>query len=429
DSHAASAHAARGAAMTADLKDTPIPPNAINEQHGSRSKQKNWRHRATVELTNALVHAKVLPGGGHIAEFRFVAGDGPSGGNVLWEAPWSTYDPGTPEFESFDAAQSDLGTRRFLATYTGHALCLDGFGPAPAEDVALGAALHGEASVTTWVFNLSSDSSAKCVANLPLAKLRVQRDISLLPNETVLRVDERITNESESEHRVHWVQHATVGAPIFQKYKARVTSSVEQGRTWPDDYEGENLLKQDAGFDWPHAPREDHGMADLRELFAEAGKGFVAAAHQPLTREHGFVAVSDADAGLTMGYVFRADVFPWVTFWEENCVRQEVPWCGTVQARGLEFGTTPFPLGNATVDANGPVLGYPSSCKLAAHQTMRAPWVLFLAKAPHGATQVDDVRVLSDEIVLVLGSQSLRLPASGIEQFLSNSDVPTGDAA
>ena len=49
---------------------------------------------------------------------------------------------------------------------------------------------------------------------------------------------------------------------------------------------------------------------------------------------------------LAVGYCFRRQDFPWMTIWEENRSRQSTPWNGRTQARGMEFGTTPFPLGS-----------------------------------------------------------------------------------
>lgn len=188
--------------------------------------------------------------------------------------------------------------------------------------------------------------------------------------------------------------------------------------TWPLDYGGCNLLKFNASFTWPYAPGADGGSIDLRELFTKRESGFVAAAHQAAGREYGFVAVCHPAVGLAVGYLFLAEHFPWVTVWEENCARRDAPWHGCVQARGMEFGTTPLPLGNEVVDARGPLLGSSTSRDIGAHETLHAPWLLFVAEIPYGWPEIEDVRVEADEIVLMHESEHVRVKARDVASFL-----------
>jgi hypothetical protein len=93
-----------------------------------------------------------------------------------------------------------------------------------------------------------------------------------------------------------------------------------------------------------------------------------------------------------------------------------------VQARGLEFGTTPLPLGNEAVDARGPLLGRPTARKIGAHGALQAPWLLFLAAVPRGWEEIEDVRVEGDEIVLIHGTQQIRVEARGATAFLDGTE-------
>jgi hypothetical protein len=379
-----------------------------------------WHGRAAFALTNGVVEAVLLPGGGHLAGWRFSVGHGPSQDNVIWESPWRTADPGTPAHAAIALEDGDHATGQFLASYTGHALCLDGFGPPDKVEAAAGVSLHGEASNATWKFVMQHANSATCSVDLPVAGLHVDRNFALLPQESVLRVEERVTNLRASERDLHWVQHATFGAPFFASGVARATASVGKGMTWPLDYEGHNLLARDEAFTWPYAPGAGDDRLDLRELFTRQGTGFVAAAEQRPEREHGFVAVCHTEIGLVAGYVYRAEDFPWVTIWEENRARQDAPWRGETQARGMEFGTTPFPLGNEAVDKQGPLLGRPTSRRIGAHQTLRARWLLFIAAVPRGWREIADVCVETDEIALINMKQQVRVNARGVTKFLDN---------
>jgi hypothetical protein len=53
-----------------------------------------WKESDAVRLANGMVELISLAGGGHLAAFRFLDHDGRPPQNVLWEAPWPTFDPG-----------------------------------------------------------------------------------------------------------------------------------------------------------------------------------------------------------------------------------------------------------------------------------------------------------------------------------------------
>src|SRR5690348_4266251 len=121
----------------------------------------SWHGRAAVTLTNGVVEATVLPGGGHLARWGLVGDDGAPTVNTLWEAPWRTADPGSQAYATLvEECGDDKAAARFLAAYTGHALCLDGFGPPTPAAEAAGGSLHGEASTLLWDFMRADSSTA-----------------------------------------------------------------------------------------------------------------------------------------------------------------------------------------------------------------------------------------------------------------------------
>jgi hypothetical protein len=56
-------------------------------------KPSSWHGRQAFVLENDLIRLIALTGGGHIAEFRFREGSGPSTLNPLWIPPWKTIEP------------------------------------------------------------------------------------------------------------------------------------------------------------------------------------------------------------------------------------------------------------------------------------------------------------------------------------------------
>lgn len=388
----------------------------VTRKHSSVQPDK-WHSRASVTITNGVVEATILEGGGHLARWNFANHSGlPE--NTLWESPWKTADPGSSAYTDLAAKYDEIGEGRFLATYTGHALCLDGFGPPDPAEAAAGVPLHGEASTVMWRLTQRAENSVAASAELPVAHLRVERKFSLLPGESVLRVDERVTNLHEAPRPLHWVQHATFGPP-FASGNARTTASVHQCITWPLDYEGRDLLMRDTEFTWPYAPGAEGKTVDLREFFTRRGTGVVVGAQQVTTKKHGFVAVCNESLRLAIGYVFPVAAFPWLAIWEENCARRSDPWFGEIQARGMEFGTTPLSLGNEAVDARGPLFGTPTSRTIAPHGTLAAPWLLFAATIPEGWHEITDVLAEQDAIVLLHKNQQIRIDAKNITDFLN----------
>jgi hypothetical protein len=375
-----------------------------------------WRGREALRLTNGVLNSTVLRRGCSIAELRLIESEDAVSGNLVWESPWLGADHPMGDDE-LARRYGDANSGRFLHHYTGHALCLDGFGPASAREFACGSGLHGEAIGRDWQVAAKGSGEVRLRTLLPGAALVVERAFEMLPGEGVLRVRESVSNLASASRNLHWVQHATVGPAAFPA-GARVTTNAREGLTWPLDYEGSNALRRDASFEWPCAPGADGCPVDVSELFCAPHSGFVAALKQPPERREGFVAAHDPATGLVLAYVFRSDVFPWLTLWEENRCRQASPWNGDVQARGLEFGTTPFPLGNEAVDAQVSVLGMRSSRPLAAGGTVTAPWAMIAARLPRSCARIDDIRVEQDAVTVRCGTERTPLPAAGIASFL-----------
>lgn len=375
-----------------------------------------WRGRKCVRLANDTVYLTVLREGCTLAEFGQVRADSGHSQNLLWESPWTRETSSVRSDDMVRALYGDVGAGRFLERFTGHALCLNEFGPASEEDVAAGSGLHGEASLIEWSFSELHTASIRAIAELPLARLRVERRLSLLPGESIVRVDEAVTNRSAEAQPLHWVQHATVGPPLFGE-GALVATSATRGVTGPRMYGDRDLLYPEAEFTWPQAPRVDGGLVDLRKLFGAPGTGFVAAVRQP-ERGIGFVAAVNPAVHVALIYVFAARDFPWVTLWEENRCRQEYPWNGHVQARGLEFGTTPLPLGRRAIDSAGAVMGHATSRRIAPDERIRAPWAMAAVRLADPAGAIKDITVEGDLLRLVSGGQAVEMRARGLARFL-----------
>jgi hypothetical protein len=375
-----------------------------------------WRGRAAYSLTNGRVQLTVLPGGGAMAELRCRAGEDAWSPNLLWQAPWPTIDPG--QYSVRHSRQyGPAMTGRFLAAFTGNTLCLDYFGPPSAEEERQGLSLHGEAALAQWQV-LQTGTGLDMEAHLPAANLYFRRQLKLLGGEPVIYVRETIRNPKPMDHFLQWVQHATFGVPFLQNHASVIALPGTRGKTGSDAYEGKNLLACGREFEWPFAPGKNGKRIDLRRPFIRDGSGFLAAVQFDTDRVWSYIAVLNFRFGLLLGFFFLRSVFPWVTLWEENRAREDAPWKKRTRARGIEFGTTPFPVGRQSAVAAGNLFGQPTLARLPAGGTLTTDYVLFLTSVSPDWREISDVGFDGNAIFVVERTgDCLRLAAKSLSRL------------
>lgn len=372
-----------------------------------------WNRRDALRLSNGVIEALFLTGGGHIAELRPARR---SAINCLWTAPWPGADPGDPRLPALTAAYGGDPAGAFLAGCTGHALCLDLFGMPDEAEAARGVALHGEASTRRWSFN---PAPGGCVGrvDLPVAQLGVERAISLAEGAPLLFVTETVTNHNDSAREIHWVQHLSLGPPLLATGTSRIFASLDRAKTWPLGYEGRELLRDDTEFTWPNAPSVTGETVDLRIPFQRPRTGFVAAARVDPANEFGWIVAVNPDLGLALFCCFRRADYPWVAIWEENRARRGSPWNKTAQVRGMEFGTTPMPIGREAIRRLGPLFDTPVSRNIRARASLQARYAIGIAEIP---TRLGDIARfdIADDAISLIGSSAIHVPAPGLRRFL-----------
>lgn len=307
----------------------------------------------------------------------------------------------------------------FLASYTGHALCLDNFGPPSLKEGALGVPLHGEASVRNWRFYVTPQGCIGRV-DLPVAQLGFQRTLTLAAKSSVLFVDERVENKGAFEREIHWVQHLSLGPPFLAPDHSSIHASLDRAMTWPHGYEGRELLRDNATFEWPMAPSAEDSPVNLEAPFQRRGSGFVAAARVSPERKIAYVAALNWELGLALVYCFSREDFPWVAIWEENCARPAAPWNGVTRVRGMEFGTTPMPIGRDAIRKMGDLFDTPGSRIVPFDGALHARYLACIVKVPTTWRRIADI-VLSKNSLKVIGPRSrdhVAVAAEGVLDFL-----------
>ena len=391
-----------------------------------------WKGREATRLANGVAEMICLTGGGHLASLRLLGRDGSASQNVFWEAPWTTLDPVEEWSDGLSLDYGPVAIGRFLAGYTGHALCLDYFGAPSRKSVTAGLSLHGEAAITGWNATLDPTSKkASCTwhVRLPVAQLSFKREIYLGERESVAYVRETVSNEIDAGHRCDWVQHATFGLPLLQPQESTIVTSARRGITG-ESYERQSLLAPQCEFEWPRAPRETLGeWTDLTRPFRVEGYGFIAGLQLDPEREQQFVLAANWRLRLGVCYCFRRCNFPWMAVWEENCTRQNSPWNATTMARGMEFGTSPLPLGEQGLLEGKPIFGASTGCVIPAQGSRTAKYLISLFTIPSHVHSIQNAAAVGDAILLYneQGEAALSIPADGCETFLSsgNDEVPS----
>ena len=353
-----------------------------------------WKQRRAYRVSNDVVELTVLLGGGHIADLRLCG----SGVNALWEAPWDTIEPHQFSSEEHASLYGEPTVGRMLSGYTGHAVALGYFGMPSKDDAARGLPLHGEAVTSEWRVageNVTADSAGLTLeVELPLLQLHFRRSLTVAAGHSFVEVVETLTNLHHEPRFVQWVEHAAFGEPLLARGEAQLSLSADRGMTWPLGYEGHGLLPDNREFAWPKLD-----AFDLSEPFVRDGTGFVAAVRvAPSTSA--FAVVNNFELKIAAGYVFSAEQFPWIALWEENCARDYPPWQGKTRVRGVEFGTSPMPLGLEHATRMRSLFDRPTVAKMAAHEALQTSYSMFVTPLPPQWRLVEEGLRLPDGLML-----------------------------
>jgi hypothetical protein len=381
-----------------------------------------WKNRRAYRLSNGSIELTTLLGGGHIADFRLIG----SRLNTVWEAPWETIEPDTFSSAEHQALYGDGAVGKFLSGYTGHALVLGYFGMPSCDEAARGLPLHGEAASAEWtaVRAEPGEDSASLLLEvaLPAYHLNFRRKITLQANALTAAIEETVVNRSGARVLLQWVQHAAFGEPFCTKAHASVFVSASRALVWPLGYEGHDLLLKDAEFRWPMAPTASGGIVDLRIPFEQAGTGFIASLLIPRERRHAYIAIHNRRHGLVAGYSFDRARFPWIALWEENCARAYAPWNLATRVRGIEFGTSPMPLGLDQAREMSTLYDTPVVATIPPGSQLRTRYEIFVSPVPPSWKSISDVVPFDDSLVICDEASEIRLQSSRISDRLSRRD-------
>jgi len=301
-----------------------------------------------------------MAGGGQIADLMLKG----VAVNPFWVPNWRTIEPW--QYRPRDAGKYAI---KLLAGISGHNLCLGAFGDPSPEEAKAGLGCHGEAPVVRWRCLRKQAGRGRLVfsygCELPIARMKFERTVTLIRNSYVIRVRERIGNLASCDVPFTMCQHVTFGAPFVEPEVTVFDMSAAKSRTFPGVFGNPQRLKSDAAFTWPDGPGL-RGRVDLRTMGRNKNSDYYVnlmnTAWRGISpkREHAWFSAVNPKQGLLIAYVWRRCDFPWLGVWEENHARQTAPWNGDSLTRGMEFANTPFPVGLRKAVDRGAFQGQPT---------------------------------------------------------------------
>ena len=361
-----------------DLKSTRNP---MTHQFAGRDA---WK------LENNRLRITILHGGGHLAEIVLKTDSGDSV-NPLWVPPWPSIDPWNFDVEKHGAIYGTDSEAALLSGIMGHNLCFDFWGAPSQTEFQAGIPYHGEISILKAEKTVQTSSSLTHRLNLTQSGTSVVRQMTLVPNQSVLYVEETAENHTSRDKPFGWVQHATFGPPFVDPATVHFDASATRGDLGGEEYESLGV--------WPvGSPGE--GQRDYRRFSPQAPSYKMAYFLMDPQRDLEFITALNTELQLLMGYLFWRTEYPWMMVWEENRRLTVPPWNGKAMTRGMEFGNTRIPGTAKQYFQKTEMYDTPTFGWLDAKGKLTARYLAFMVKIPAGMTGVQDIELSESKIVI-----------------------------
>ena len=353
----------------------------------------DYHGRAAWTLSNGKAKVIITPGGGHIASFTLTSGKGKDV-NPLFLPPWKSVEPGV--WPKTGGAYGDMPGAQLLSSILGHNICVDFFGAPSKAETAAGIPVHGEAAALVWTATKKSVNKVSYTTTMPNAQMKVTRTVNLTPGSTAMWINETIENLSAMDRPIGWNQHVTIGAPFAAEGQSYWDMPEGWSMVFDQEFSKGERLKRGSEFTWPNAHAKNGEIISMRE-FPKGKKtsDFTATLADPKEQKWAWFTCVNIKKGVMIGYVWPAKDWPWIANWEENKFRDGKPWDGKGLARGIEFGTTPFPWSRRDAVTKGTLHETPIYRWIDAKGKQSIDYAAFIIDVPPGTTgakKVDMVR-------------------------------------
>ncbi len=277
------------------------------------------------------------------------------------------------------------------ASFTGHFLCFDRWGPPSEGEKANGFLHHGEANSEKWELldpqmnqKGSSHASMRCI--LPMGALQLTRKIKTSRVEPLFHVTEEIKNLNKFGRMYNIVQHVSIAPPFLDK-STIFDTNAEKGF---ENKEDGGLNQEEHVYYW-HESIHNGEKVNFRQFEQEWPR--VSSFLFNKTEEYAWVTACNPEKNLLLGYIWKTEEYPWINFWRsmEN---------GIPMAFGMEFGTTglhePFPI----VAKKAKIFGTTIYDYIDANEVITKSFTAFLAKIPADYKGVDQINMNHSSLII-----------------------------
>jgi hypothetical protein len=203
---------------------------------------------------------------------------------------------------------------------------------------------HGEVLLLPWCYTITKDEPDEIEVRFEVRTIRTPfhlvKTMSLCRNEAVLRLHERVTNESGQQVSFTWGHHPALGWPFIDE-SCRVDLPACRIRTIADFTPPTSRLAPDQVSDWPFAKGVAGERVDLSQI-----PGPETAASDMVFLEgiaDGWFAVTNTMLGVSFGMRYPADVFKQLWYWQVYRGGRDYPWWSSTYNIALEPCAT-FPV-------------------------------------------------------------------------------------
>ncbi|MFY9556039.1 MAG: aldose 1-epimerase [Blastocatellia bacterium] len=217
---------------------------------------------------------------------------------------------------------------------------------------------HGEVLLLPWRYSITTDDPDEVQVRFEVRTVRTPfhlvKTVGLRRNEGVLRIHERVTNESGQDVDFTWGHHPAFGWPFIEE-NCRVDVPACRIRTIAGLTPSSSRLKPDQLTGWPLALGAGGGNVDLSLV-----PGTDAAASDMVFLEDitdGWYAITNPRMRVGFAMRYPADVFKHLWFWQVYRGGSDYPWWSSTYNIALEPCATLPVLSQASARGEALTLG------------------------------------------------------------------------
>jgi hypothetical protein len=292
----------------------------------------------TVVLENESIIVTVLPEKG--ADLYSIQYKPKMNVDLLWKSPWGANKLGSKAHQGGDSSQ------QWLDYYPGGWQIM--FPNAGNECVYKGAfhTFHGESNAIPWSVQVSIDDgeqlSVLFTANLTRSPFRMERRITIFANQSIIRLNEKVTNLGEEEMDYVWGQHIAFGAPFLSEDCAIRVPAEYITSEYHDDLPHYRLSSEQTNK-WPMVQTAAGEMIDFSKIPPSSQRATDLAYLSGL--KDGWYAIHNSRMDLTVGVGWDVRVLPYIWLWQELRGLFGHPFFGRSYVMGMEPCSTPTSAG------------------------------------------------------------------------------------